>query len=272
MATSLRDYLRAFIRAPLYLRTIAFRLVAVETKLDELRVGQAQGFSPAINVASPEVHFANPRDPANQPGTPEALFKVLGDLAVKRSADIVEQEMSEALIFQQYEPFLKHCIDRAPRQGAHCEFGVFSGSSINFCAERRPDIRFDGFDSFEGLPEEWSGYAAFDFDRKGNIPKVRDNVTLHIGWFDATIPPYRDTIAEIGYLHVDCDLYSSTVCIFDNLGEKLIDGAVILFDEYFCYPGFEQHERKAFNEYLARSGRKVEWFACCGQRAACIIH
>lgn len=265
-------FFRALWRAPIYLQTSATRLEALERKLDQLSLPQIHVAPPEVHIPTPVVNVNLPSNAANQPGTPEALFKVLGDSAVRRSSVIVERDMPRALIFQQYEPFLIHCLDKAPRDGAHCEFGVFSGRTINLCADRRPDVRFDGFDSFEGLPEEWAGYAAFDFDRKGNMPAVRSNVELHVGWFDVTIPPYRSKIDKIAYLHVDCDLYSSTVCIFENLGDKLMDGAVIVFDEYFCYPGFEAHEYKAFAEYLAETGKKVEWFACCGQRAACMIH
>ena len=60
----------------------------------------------------------------------------------------------------------------------------------------------------------------------------------------------------VAFLHVDCDLYGSTRDAFAHLGERLVPGTVIVFDEYFNYPNWQQHEHRAFEEQLARSGRK----------------
>ena len=205
------------------------------------------------------------------PNSELALFKELSDRALRRTADIVEREMPEAVIHLDPVGFLRACLARGAREGAHCEFGVFSGATINCLADARPDVTFDGFDSFRGLPEEWSGYMPFDFDRGGTLPEVRGNVRLHVGWFDETLPAYANKVERVAFLHIDCDIYSSTATIFRELGAKLTPGCVIVFDEYFCYPGFERHERLAFREFLDRTGRTARWFACCGQRAACIL-
>ena len=202
----------------------------------------------------------------------EDLFKALCDSALDRTVAIVEKEMPGAIIHRDHATFLADCLERAPTNGAHCEFGVFSGTSINLLAAKRPAQIFDGFDSFRGLPEAWSGYRPFDFDRQGALPVVRDNVRLHVGLFDATLPAFVQSAGPVAFLHVDCDLYSSTVSIFSHLGPKLLPGSVIVFDEYFGYPGFEHHERKAFAEFLQSSGRKARWIACCGQRAACTLN
>ena len=39
--------------------------------------------------------------------------------------------------------------------GLNLEFGVFKGVTISAVAKARPDLIFHGFDSFEGLPEDW---------------------------------------------------------------------------------------------------------------------
>ena len=69
----------------------------------------------------------------------------------------------------------------------------------------------------------------------------------------------------ISLLHVDCDLYSSTRTIFAALGDRLIPGSVIVFDEYFNYTGWRQHEYKAFQEYLASSERRYEYLSLVPQ-------
>ena len=143
------------------------------------------------------------------------------------------------------------------------EFGVYSGRSVNIIADRAKDSLVAGFDSFEGLPESWrSGFPQGKF-AVSELPEVRSNVTLVKGWFDDTLPPFLETLkCPVGFVHVDCDLYSSTKTIFDNLGPHLADEAIVVFDEYFNYPGWEEHEHKAFQEFLAQSDFECEFIAC----------
>ncbi|GAA6622679.1 hypothetical protein NUACC26_085030 [Scytonema sp. NUACC26] len=65
-------------------------------------------------------------------------------------------------------------------------------------------------------------------------------------------------------LHVDCDLYSSTKTIFRYLGEKLTEGSIIVFDELIEYPGFEEHELKAFYEFALASEKQFQWIGING--------
>jgi hypothetical protein len=135
-----------------------------------------------------------------------------------------------------------------------CELGVYSGLTINHLAKvtGRPVY---GFDSFQGLPERWrDGYPVGQFARDG-MPVVEPNVNLIKGWFEDSLPLFCAKHAgNIGLLHVDCDLYSSTKTVFKVLEPRLVPGTVIVFDEYLNYPGWEQGEFLAFREFLASSG------------------
>lgn len=224
-----------------------------------------------INEIAEHLRHAPSQARTDWAATGEDLFKALCASAMQRSIEIVEQEMPDAIIHTDYARFLSACLARISSSGAKCEFGVYSGASINLMASMRPDLQFDGFDSFRGLPGEWSGYREFDFNREGQLPQVRENVRLHVGLFEESLPGYARTCQAVSFLHIDCDLYSSTSCVFKQLGAKLSPGCVVVFDEYFGYPGFERHERKAFQEFLSSTGRKALWFACCGQRAACVL-
>ncbi len=51
-------------------------------------------------------------------------------------------------------------------------------------------------------------------------------------------------------LNVDCDLYSSTQLIFQQLKVRIVPGTIIVFDEYYNYPGWEMCEFRAFQEYV----------------------
>jgi hypothetical protein len=91
---------------------------------------------------------------------------------------------------------------------------------------------------------------------------VPGNVALYKGWFDQTLPmfvPQHDAAAA--FLHIDADLYSSTKTILDvfHAAKKIIAGTVIVFDEYFNYPGWQEHEYKAWKEFVAASGVKFEY-------------
>lgn len=142
-------------------------------------------------------------------------------------------------------------------KGLYCEFGVMEGESINFLA-KHTSAMIHGFDSFEGLPETWVGGAKRAMDLGGKLPKVEPNVQLHKGWFDKTLPVWKEgNPGPIAFMHVDSDLYSSAKCIFDVLGERIVPGTIIQFDDYLYLPGWKQLEHKAFTEFV--EARKIRF-------------
>lgn len=159
---------------------------------------------------------------------------------------------------------LQRALDAAPAQGLTLECGVYFGRSLGLIAERT-DGPVHGFDSFEGLPEAWSaaeGPGAYSTG--GRMPDVAANVTLHAGWFQDTLPPFLARNAgPVRLLHVDCDLYSSTRTVLDALVDRLVPGSVVVFDDMLAYPGFEQHELRAFEEFVAGRGIGWELLAAC---------
>ncbi len=60
-------------------------------------------------------------------------------------------------------------------------------------------------------------------------------------------------------MHIDCDLYSSTKTVFDLMGGKLEKDSILVFDEFFNYPGWKQHEFKAFMEFIENNNRNFEY-------------
>jgi hypothetical protein len=136
--------------------------------------------------------------------------------------------------------------------GLILEFGVYSGTTINHMASLFPQKMIYGFDSFKGLPEAWRpGFPKGVFSTP-TLPQVPDNVDLIVGWFDRTLPSFLDDhpSQEISLLHVDCDIYSSTQIILAQLKSRIAPGTIIVFDEYYNYPGWEMHEFLAFQEYI----------------------
>ncbi len=166
--------------------------------------------------------------------------------------------MAKAQRFATAEQLHAHAAAQAPERGMVLEFGVYSGRTINHLAACLPTRTIYGFDSFEGLPETWRpGFEQGKF--RTDMPLVRDNVELVVGWFDRTLPDFVAAHPDepVALLHVDCDLYSSTRTIFSLLGDRISAGTIIVFDEYFNYPEWTQHEHKAFREFVA--SRRIEY-------------
>ena len=97
-------------------------------------------------------------------------------------------------------------------------------------------------------------------------------MTLIEGWFDKTLPEFlaREP-GPIGFLHVDCDIYSSTKTVLDLCAPRLAPGAVIVFDEFFNYKGYELHEYKAFFEFAERFDVAYRFIGYAGQQVSLIV-
>ncbi|WP_374372728.1 class I SAM-dependent methyltransferase [Dongia sp.] len=148
-------------------------------------------------------------------------------------------------------------------EGVVLEFGVFKGDTLLYIADRIDTYAY-GFDSFEGLPEDWFlDHNKAEFNLKGEIPVIknhRDNIRLIKGWFDQTLPEFANKLDRpVKFLHIDCDLYSSTKTIFDCLNPHIVKDTVIVFDEYFNYPSWREHEFKAFQEFVAENDVTYEY-------------
>jgi hypothetical protein len=178
------------------------------------------------------------------------VFDVASTIAAPRVPD-------DALIFRDRWELLLHAARAAPAEGLMLEFGVADGASLRYVASRVARS-FHGFDSFEGLPEDWSG--TFErkgkFSRAGALPAVPANARLHPGWFADTLPRFLGEHAgeAVAFVHVDCDIYASTATVLGHLADRLRPGAVLVFDEYFNYPNWQRHEWRAFQEFVRDTG------------------
>jgi len=147
------------------------------------------------------------------------------------------------------------------------EFGVASGRTVNYISNFTEEIVY-GFDSFYGLPEKWrDGFEQGEFNLDGNLPEVNANVTLIKGWFQDTLPAFlTEHDKKISFIHIDCDLYSSTKYILNTVKPYLQEGCIIIFDELVNYPGFdgETGELKAFYEFITENNVNYEWIGMNG--------
>ncbi len=144
--------------------------------------------------------------------------------------------------------------------GLNLEFGVYRGESINqFCSWSDEPIY--GFDSFEGLPEFWlSGLDKGAFDVGGALPNVPENATLIKGWFDKTLPKFLlNKDGDISFLHLDADIYSSTIYVLNSLKDRIKKGTIIVLDEYCSIYDPTHAEYVAFHEYIDNENVQFEY-------------
>lgn len=155
-------------------------------------------------------------------------------------------------------------------EGDLMEFGCHSGRTFSILLNsleyfKMNDRKLHAFDSFEGLPKEISDDEPYfkpgmfattlsDFLKivKAKTGKIVDSNLIHVGFYSKTLLPESIMFnSPIALVHIDVDLYSSTVPILNFIENHLSDGAILLFDDYYCHkPNSLLGERKAFDEWI----------------------
>lgn len=157
---------------------------------------------------------------------------------------------------------LRMCMPQVTLSGHIVEFGVFRGKTMRHIAGHFPDQTCWGFDSFEGLPEPWFTKSTqdgpshpagkFDLRLEETQPEFADNVQLVKGWFSDTLPDWLvNHPGSISFMHVDCDIYSSTRTILDLCNDRIVPNTVIAFDEMYPWSDYEGYDLWADGEYRA---------------------
>ncbi len=149
----------------------------------------------------------------------------------------------------------------------YLEFGVYRGDSMRFwsSALRHPETRLHGFDSFEGLPEDFDvegPHTKGTFDLKGDIPVINDDrVAFFKGWFDQVLPDYNIPEHDRLVMVMDADLYSSTIYVLNRLRPHVKEGTFIYFDNM----SRPEHEPRAFGEFMRET--KLRFEGVCADRS-----
>lgn len=153
--------------------------------------------------------------------------------------------------------------------GLWLEFGTGSGTTTRMLCEARQAGLVYSFDWFQGLPDKWGDRfqkGAFRFDPPVDLPS---NGRIIAGRFEESLGPFlREHPEPADLVHVDCDIYASTKSVLDQLSDRIVPGTVMVFDEMLYYPGRENHEVKAFYEWLVDTGKSFEWIGIFGNHAA----
>jgi O-methyltransferase len=164
-------------------------------------------------------------------------------------------------------------------QQTYFEFGCHSGRTFSAAVNAARYLgmshaSFYAFDSFEGLPEtrpEEDGYfkaGAFCTSRQEFLRIVKKKTGLRLGdeyvvpgfYCDSLTPELQARMPKAGVVHIDVDLYSSTVDVLRFLKPLLVQGTLLVFDDWYAFPGGSlMGERRALTEFLADNpGFEVE--------------
>lgn len=147
------------------------------------------------------------------------------------------------------------------RRVLYLEFGVYEGDRTRLWSRllENRDSNLHGFDSFEGLPENWNiFYKKGHFDTAGRIPEIADpRVKFFKGWFDETLRDYTPPEHEELFINLDADLYSSTRTVLRHLSPHITPGTYLYFDEFH----HRYDEMKAFDEFVQETGYRLDFLA-----------
>jgi O-methyltransferase len=156
--------------------------------------------------------------------------------------------------------------------GDYVEFGSWGCNTLRHAYQSRQRFQAKrhlwAFDSFQGLlpsdePRDQhpvlvpghgqGGVEAFHATcARFGVP--RDAYTAVEGYYEDTLPALGadGEPTDIAIAYIDCNLYSSTVTVFEFLGPRLKPGMVVGFDDYYLWdPGTGvSGEREALSEFL----------------------
>lgn len=219
-----------------------------------------KNYPPLFKLGSKVYHKLNSSFLTLSPETPDAILKAF-ELSLKNN----EQPL-----------------------GDYYEFGLFRGYAFLKAYEHTKaldikDIKFNGFDSFKGLPPAEGIDEADGRFFEGQFACSKDNVeknladsgmdmsrtTLIEGFYNESLTPElkeQHAFRPASVVLMDCDLYSSTVDALTWIDSYLQNGTIILFDDWFSYGESEElGQQKAMSEFLEkRPSYRVEhlWKFC----------
>ena len=223
-----------------------------------------------INLAKNFIHNLNVKE-FEKKGAVDLLFEE----SRNDSAEYFKKYISDIMLFsERNNEFWDYNLSKVNTNGVVMEFGVFEGKSINYFSNKLKTQKFFGFDSFEGLPNDWMGHSMPDstFDLGGTLPKVNDNVVLIKGLFKYSLPDFLKNFNEsVSLIHIDCDIYESTLEVFNLLGSRIDKGTIVIFDEYHSYPGWRYGEHRALQEACEKFKLNYKYLSINNSHKASIV-
>ena len=184
-----------------------------------------------------------------------------------------EKHLQKAIHSKSHHDIRKYAIERSllndkEKNKFYLEFGVYVGTSINFFSDYVKTIY--GFDSFEGLKEDWTGHfhpkGTYNLNKK--IPKLKNNVVPVVGWAQDTLEDFlKKHNPKINFVHMDFDTYETSLYVLKSIKPYLDKNAIILFDQLYNFVGWRNGEYKALQETFDENEYKFRAFTINAQQA-----
>jgi hypothetical protein len=172
-------------------------------------------------------------------------------------------------------PYLDYCLSNSSKSQDYLfmELGVFTGNTFNCIRSSLPNnIKLYGFDTFTGLPEDWmindrdilyaKGTFSLDY-----VPNNTYNTEFIVGNIEDTIEQFLKTNnKKISFVHFDMDLYRPTFFALKQMHSYFLNGAVLVFDDFYNLPGWENYSFKALLDYVNLYNIEFEPLSTVGWR------
>ncbi len=193
----------------------------------------------------------------------------LTKLANEESAAYISEHLlsKNTMVFSNTQFLRNHFFSEnfLSRPGLVLDFGVAEGhSTLQIAANVPPGQVVHAFDAFEGLRNPWSktDVPPNAIDMGGVVPEALlavKNVVCHVGWVEETLPKFlrENPGSNFSLIHLDMDVYPPTDFVLKTLATQLNRGCVVVFDDYFDFPGWRNHSHKALTENLPRLSYEV---------------
>ena len=150
-------------------------------------------------------------------------------------------------------------IELSSKDRPFYEFGVWRGEAFKYLIKSFK--KGFGFDTFEGLPEDWDEFKAGSYTSDGIIPKISGGDFI-VGKFEDTLPDYFSTTRpKAALINFDADLYSSTICALNCASSVIDQRTILIFDEFLINPNWENDEFKALEDFCSRNNYEYEVLA-----------
>lgn len=138
------------------------------------------------------------------------------------------------------------------KKGDLVEVGVYKGGSALIIAKIKGKKKLHLFDTFEGLPstETIDKYVESN-SMKGLLEEVKiklknfKGIYFYKGLFQQTSGKIQN--GKFSFVHLDVDLYSSTINCLKFFYPRIVKGGIILTHDYPFMPGV----KKAFDEFFS---------------------
>lgn len=147
-------------------------------------------------------------------------------------------------------------LAHANQSRAFYEFGVWMGDSFRYLIDHFPQGY--GFDTFEGLPEEWHDLPRGSYTSFGEVPNIL-GAEFVVGEFRNTLPEFfAHQRPMAGLINFDADLYSSTITALNHARPVIDSSTVLVFDEFIVNRNWEHDEFRALEEFCATNRLRYE--------------